>query len=302
MFRCILVELLRSKPLFQGTTEVDQIDKIFEVCGTPTEEDWPGVSSLPFFSLLKPKKQYKRCLRTKVTGRFVTEDAIDLLDKLLVLNPKNRLTAAEALAHPYFTNSPLPKLYNLQDLAPCHELQSKELRKKRQKRPDEPNLSPPAKIQKDSQGERSVAAETTQTVPPIEPIPAYPNQPPPGSYYNQDSDQGSYPYPQSNHYDPYAYTQGYYTQAPAHSTHNQTYYSSYPEREHDYYHDRNYYNYEEDHHARNSSSRHGDNRYSGGKHNHKESERYDRKGDWKRDRRSRSKERSRNRGRGHRDH
>lgn len=44
---CIMVELLTKKVLFQGTSELDQIDKIFKVMGSPTEDNWPGFRKLP---------------------------------------------------------------------------------------------------------------------------------------------------------------------------------------------------------------------------------------------------------------
>jgi cyclin-dependent kinase 7 len=44
---CILGELLIRVPMFPGTTDIDQLGKIFTVRGTPTLEDWPGVDELP---------------------------------------------------------------------------------------------------------------------------------------------------------------------------------------------------------------------------------------------------------------
>lgn len=44
---CIMAELLTKRVLFQGTGELDQIDKIFKVTGSPTEETWPGYKKLP---------------------------------------------------------------------------------------------------------------------------------------------------------------------------------------------------------------------------------------------------------------
>ncbi len=47
---CVFAELLLKHPLFPGEGEIDQISKIFKILGIPTEESWPGVSSLPLFS------------------------------------------------------------------------------------------------------------------------------------------------------------------------------------------------------------------------------------------------------------
>jgi hypothetical protein len=41
--------MVEKKPLFMGDSEIDQIFKIFQLHGTPTEQTWPGVNSLPDF-------------------------------------------------------------------------------------------------------------------------------------------------------------------------------------------------------------------------------------------------------------
>ena len=149
-FSCIFGEMITGKPLFQGANEIETIDQIFQTCGTPTHEDWPEAFSLSFYSLLEPKEQLPSKLRS-MQGQFVTPDALDLLCGLLVLNPDKRLTAEEVLWHPYFHQfTTIPEPF---DYAPCHELQSKELRKKRQQRTDGSNSdTTPAKIRKTSAG------------------------------------------------------------------------------------------------------------------------------------------------------
>lgn len=48
---CIFSELINSKPLFQGTSEEDQLFKIFKLRGTPSPETWPGVQNLPYYKV-----------------------------------------------------------------------------------------------------------------------------------------------------------------------------------------------------------------------------------------------------------
>ena len=48
---CIFSELINSKPLFQGTSEEDQLYKIFKLRGTPSPETWPGVQHLPYYKV-----------------------------------------------------------------------------------------------------------------------------------------------------------------------------------------------------------------------------------------------------------
>jgi cyclin-dependent kinase 7 len=46
---CIFAELLLRRPYFAGTTDLDQLSKVFSALGTPTEADWPGHRTLPDF-------------------------------------------------------------------------------------------------------------------------------------------------------------------------------------------------------------------------------------------------------------
>jgi serine/threonine protein kinase len=96
---CILAELFTRKPLFPGQYEVDQLGKIFEVIGTPVETDWPEESSV-----LRSNFSYAR--GRGVAGILAEFDpqATDLLSKMLTFQPSLRITAAEALAHPYFAD------------------------------------------------------------------------------------------------------------------------------------------------------------------------------------------------------
>jgi cyclin-dependent kinase 12/13 len=109
---CIVAEILSRKPIFPEENEAKMLQRIYALCGSPNESDWPGVSSLPLFDSLGPKEQKLKILSVKLGDRslfpFFDDLAIDLVDKLLALNPDKRLTATEALNHPYFSTPPLP--------------------------------------------------------------------------------------------------------------------------------------------------------------------------------------------------
>ncbi|KAG2301030.1 hypothetical protein Bca52824_029681 [Brassica carinata] len=111
---CIMAELLSQKPLFPGKTELDQLQKIFAVLGTPDEAIWPGFSSLPNAKAKFPTQSYN-LLRKKfpaisfVGGQILSERGFDLLNGLLTLDPEKRLTVEEALNHSWFHEVPLPK-------------------------------------------------------------------------------------------------------------------------------------------------------------------------------------------------
>lgn len=51
-----MLELFTKKPVFQGVDEINQLDVIFRLLGTPTPERWPGVADLPWYELVKPKE------------------------------------------------------------------------------------------------------------------------------------------------------------------------------------------------------------------------------------------------------
>ena len=46
---CIMAELYRGTPLFQGDSEIGMIIKVTQVFGKPTEEDWPGITQLDHY-------------------------------------------------------------------------------------------------------------------------------------------------------------------------------------------------------------------------------------------------------------
>jgi CTD kinase subunit alpha len=51
-----MLELFVTKPVFQGNDEIHQLEVIYNVVGTPTEGDWPGLQELPWYELVKPKE------------------------------------------------------------------------------------------------------------------------------------------------------------------------------------------------------------------------------------------------------
>jgi serine/threonine protein kinase len=91
---CILAELLSGKPIMPGRTEVEQLHKIFKLCGSPSEEFWANLK-LSRATIFKPQHPYRRCMND-VYKDFPTT-ALALLDRLLAVEPGNRGTAASAL-------------------------------------------------------------------------------------------------------------------------------------------------------------------------------------------------------------
>ncbi|KAK6822575.1 cyclin-dependent kinase G-1 [Apiospora arundinis] len=111
---CIFGELLAREPLLQGRNEVDALSKIFELCGVPTEETWPGFRRLPNArSLRLPSSSNAPAAITgsMIRAKFplLTAAGSQLLNSLLSLDPRNRPSAADMLRHEYFTQDPKPK-------------------------------------------------------------------------------------------------------------------------------------------------------------------------------------------------
>ncbi|KAF5329588.1 hypothetical protein D9619_009426 [Psilocybe cf. subviscida] len=117
---CILAEMaMQGTPLFPGDSEIDQIFRIFRhvafsrrcmylptnfnyrILGTPNEEVWPGVSSLPDYKPTFPQWSRQELSRIVTT---IGEDGLDMLKKTLAYDSAQRLSAKRALDHPYFAD------------------------------------------------------------------------------------------------------------------------------------------------------------------------------------------------------
>ncbi|XP_050690312.1 cyclin-dependent kinase 4-like, partial [Eriocheir sinensis] len=102
---CIFAELFRRKPMFEGHTEGDQLQRIFDVIGTPHERDWPRDVSL---SLNNFRNHHPKEVRDEVPE--ITDVASDLLQKMLKFVPSRRISASQALQHDYFRELNAPRL------------------------------------------------------------------------------------------------------------------------------------------------------------------------------------------------
>ncbi|XP_012524249.1 cyclin-dependent kinase 11B isoform X4 [Monomorium pharaonis] len=104
---CIFAELLRMEPLFPGKSDIDQLNKIFKELGTPSERIWPGYTKLPIVQKIPFAHYPVNNLRQRFS-LSLSDLGVELLNKFLTYDPRQRVTAEDALNHGYFTEAPLP--------------------------------------------------------------------------------------------------------------------------------------------------------------------------------------------------
>ncbi|CAH8282620.1 unnamed protein product [Eruca vesicaria subsp. sativa] len=120
---CIITELFLGKPIMPGRTEVEQMHKIFKLCGSPSDEYWRK-TKLPLATSFKPQQPYKRVLLE--TFKSLPSSALALVDKLLSLEPDKRGSTSSTLNNQFFTTEPLPcDVSSLPKYPPSKELDAK---------------------------------------------------------------------------------------------------------------------------------------------------------------------------------
>ena len=131
-----MAELVLGKPIFTGKTEMDQLHLIFELLGTPTQETWAGFQELKGLrtGAVKIDTKRKAKLREKYQVKM-SGPTLNLVEKLLELDPQKRLTASRALNSRYFLAEPKAP-DRPEDLGPLlvegghfHEFQTKKKRR-----------------------------------------------------------------------------------------------------------------------------------------------------------------------------
>ncbi|RZC42528.1 cyclin-dependent kinase 6 [Asbolus verrucosus] len=100
---CIMAELFSLKPLFCGSSESDQLNKILSILGKPPKHEWPDNSvSISWESL----DNFER-MEFKHLVHNLSDSAEDLITKMLTFDPCKRISTLDALKHKYFTEEPI---------------------------------------------------------------------------------------------------------------------------------------------------------------------------------------------------
>uniref|UniRef100_A0A0R3RH04 Protein kinase domain-containing protein n=1 Tax=Elaeophora elaphi TaxID=1147741 RepID=A0A0R3RH04_9BILA len=103
---CILGELLIHRPLLPGKTELDQINRIIDLLGTPTEKIWKGIEELPALHNFHLRSQPYNKL--KCVMERASDSCLQLLNGLFTFDPSLRICAKDALRSRYFDEPPYP--------------------------------------------------------------------------------------------------------------------------------------------------------------------------------------------------
>jgi cyclin-dependent kinase 9 len=105
---CIMAELWTREPILKGNSEQSQLDLIVSLCGSINQEVWPEVEKMELFNKMQMKPDLKRRVKERLGVYIKDPNGLDLLDKLLTLDPKKRIDSDEALDHDFFWTEPLP--------------------------------------------------------------------------------------------------------------------------------------------------------------------------------------------------
>lgn len=105
---CIMCEMWTRRAVMQGDSEQHQISLISQLCGSITPDVYPGVEALEHFSKLELPKHQKRKIKERLKHYVKDSYCVDLIDRLLVIDPKKRLDSDACLDHDMFVEEPLP--------------------------------------------------------------------------------------------------------------------------------------------------------------------------------------------------
>ncbi|XP_041969913.1 cyclin-dependent kinase 20 [Aricia agestis] len=103
---CIIVEIITKQPLFAGESDIEQLAIVLQRLGTPTEETWPNHSELPDYHKITFPESTPMPWTSLLPG--VEPDAIHLIKSFILYDAQKRISAKEALLHPWFQRIPLP--------------------------------------------------------------------------------------------------------------------------------------------------------------------------------------------------
>jgi serine/threonine-protein kinase BUR1 len=124
---CVFGEMFKGRPILAGKSDLNQIESIFALVGSPTDENMPGWNTLPG---CEGVLSFQPC-RPQIHNVFREQGStmISLITELLRLDWRKRINAMDALKHPYFTTPPLPlRPGDIPQFEESHELDRRKFR------------------------------------------------------------------------------------------------------------------------------------------------------------------------------
>lgn len=114
---CIVAEMFRRSGFLKGANEQNQLKLIFRTCGHPTKKSWPNIEEeckmwkqvAPGVDQVLPNRLREALQANIPNPSWMTDNAIDMISNLLILNPNERWSAKHALDHDYFFEKPMVK-------------------------------------------------------------------------------------------------------------------------------------------------------------------------------------------------
>ncbi|KAL9628294.1 MAG: hypothetical protein Q9164_007331, partial [Protoblastenia rupestris] len=134
---CVLGEMFKKRPILPGNSDVNQLHLIFDLMGSPTEDNMPGWSSLPGCEGVRAFQHRPSTISTNFRDQGSL--FISLISELLNLDWRKRINAVDALQHPYFKTEPLPaKSGDIPQFQESHELDRRKFREQKANPPPAP--------------------------------------------------------------------------------------------------------------------------------------------------------------------
>lgn len=135
---CVFMEMFTRKAVFPGEGgELSQLEKVYNVLGTPHRNEWPGIVDLPWYELMQPTQARKQRQFETAFKEALSTAAMDVMKSCFEYDPTKRPTAEQVLQHAYFVSEePEPRrAVELEDVkGDWHEFESKQHRRGEEKK------------------------------------------------------------------------------------------------------------------------------------------------------------------------